>query len=321
MTAFLGPSTTIEMKHWKYLSPGDIVDVIAPSSYTSKKNVKAGVDYLKSLGLVVRLPKDLVRPDFVYANNTKKTLEHIKKAFYNKDSKAVWCLRGGSGGFRLMKELSKWKRPKHNKIFIGISDTTFIHMFLNQKWGWKTLHAPMVSMLGPKKTSRAEKKDLERVILGKSNKAIFNQLTPMNKAALKSKKISGEVVGGNLCIVESTVGTFYAPKFKNKIVFLEDIDERGYALERSLEHLRIAGVFNGIKAVVFGDFVGGEERDGKDFTMIALKRFAENSNFPVIRGVKSGHGALVRTLPFNTHAELFLGKKATLVVDTGGKSE
>lgn len=307
------------MKHWKYLSPGDIVDVIAPSSYTSRKNLKAGVDYLKSLGLVVRMPKDLVKPDFVYANTTKKTLQHMKKAFYAKDSKAVWCLRGGSGGFRLMKELSKWKRPKHQKIFLGISDTTFLHMFLNQKWGWATLHAPMVSMLGPKKTSRAEKKDLEKVILGKSNKAVFNKLTPMNRAALKTKKISSEVVGGNLCIVESTVGTFYAPKFKNKIVFLEDIDERGYALERSLEHLRIAGVFNGIKAVVFGDFVGGEERDGKDFTMIALKRFAENSPFPVVRGVKSGHGALVRTLPFNTHAELFLGKKATLVVDTGGE--
>lgn len=308
------------MKYWKYLAPGDIVDVVAPSSFTSRENFKAGVAYLESLGLIVRFPKDLVRPDFVYANTTKKSLEHMKKAFYNKESKAVWCLRGGSGGFRFMKELAKWKKPTHKKIFIGISDTTFIHMFLNQNWKWPTLHAPMVSMLGPKKTSRAERKDLERVIFGKSNKAVFNRLTPMNKAAMKNKKIVSEIIGGNLCIVESTVGTSYKPQFKGKIVFLEDIDERGYALERSLEHLRSAGVFDGVKAVVFGDFVGGEERDGKNFTMTALKRFAENSKFPVVRGVKSGHGALVRTLPFNTHTELFLGKKATLVVDTGGEA-
>lgn len=309
----------VRMKKWKYLKPGDIVDVIAPSSFTSKKNIKAGKEYLESFGLIVRIPKDLVKPDFVYANNTKKTLEHMKKAFYNKESKAVWCLRGGSGGFRLMKELSKWKKPKHKKIFVGISDTTFVHMFLNQKWNWQTLHAPMLSMLGPKKTSKVEKKDLEKIIFGKTNKAVFNKLVPMNKAALKNKKIAAEMVGGNLCIVESTVGTDYKPQFKNKIVFLEDIDERGYALERSLEHLRNAGVFKNIKAVVFGDFVGGEEKDGKDFTMIALKRFAENSPFPVVRGVKSGHGELVRALPFNTHAELFLGKKATLVVDSGGE--
>lgn len=308
------------MKHWKYLVPGDIVDVVAPSSFTSRENLKAGVAYLESLGLIVRMPKDLVRPDFVYANTTKKSLEHMKKAFYNKESKAVWCLRGGSGGFRFMKELAKWKKPKHTKIFLGISDTTFIHMFLNQNWKWPTLHAPMVSMLGPKRTSRAERKDLERVIFGKSNKAVFNRLTPMNKVALKNKKISSEIVGGNLCIVESTVGTTYAPKFKGKIVFLEDIDERGYALERSLEHLRSAGVFDGVKAVVFGDFVGGEEKNGRDLTLTALKRFAENSKFPVVRGVKSGHGALVRTLPFNTHSELFLGKKSTLVVDTGGEA-
>jgi muramoyltetrapeptide carboxypeptidase len=176
----------------------------------------------------------------------------------------------------------------------------------------------MVSMLGPKRSSRLERKDLEKVILGKTNKAIFNRLTPMNKHALKNKSIKAEVVGGNLCIVESTVGTFYAPKFSGKIVFLEDIDERGYALERSLEHLRSAGVFKGVKAVVLGDFVGGEERNGRDLTLTALKRFAENSPFPVVRGLKSGHGATVRTLPFNTHAELFLGKRATLVVDTGG---
>lgn len=307
------------MRNWKYLNPGDIVDVVAPSSYTSREKLKAGIAYLESLGLIVRMPKDLVRPDFVYANTTKKSLEHMKKAFYAKDSKAIWCLRGGSGAFRFMKELYKWKKPKTQKVFIGISDTTFIHMFLNQKWGWKTLHAPMISMLGPKSSSRKERKDLERVIFGKTNKAVFNHLVPMNDAAKKHKKLSGEIVGGNLCIVESTVGTFYGPRFKGKMVFLEDIDERGYALERSLEHLRSAGVFDGIKAVILGDFVGGEEKDGKDLTLTALRRFAENSKFPVVRGVKSGHGELVRTLPFNTHSELFLGKKATLVVDTGGE--
>lgn len=306
------------MAEWKYLKPGDIIDVIAPSSFCSRENLKAGVSYLENLGLEVRVPKDLVRPDFVYANNTKKTLDHIKKAFYNSESSAVWCLRGGSGGFRLMHEMYKWKKPKKHKIFVGISDTTFLHMFLNQKWNWPTLHAPMISMLGPKKSSRAERKDLEKVIFGKTDTVVFNRLTAMNKAALKSKSIKSDIVGGNLCIVESTVGTFYAPKFKDKIVFLEDIDERGYALERSLEHLRTAGVFKGVKAVILGDFVGGEERNGKDFTLTALKRFAENSPFPVVRGVKSGHGALVRTLPFHTPAELFLGKKSTLVVKTGG---
>ena len=135
---------------------------------------------------------------------------------------------------------------------------------------------------------------------------------------MRASQINAKIMGGNLCLVESTLGTKYAPDLRNKILFLEDIDERGYALERALEHLRHANAFKGIKAVLFGDFVGGIERDGKDLTLKALKRFAESSDFPVLRGVESGHGALVRSLPLNTRCELYTGKRGTLICETGG---
>jgi len=309
------------MKLWKYLKEGDIVDIIAPSSFCSKKEAKEGVRYLQSLGLQVRLPKDLVRPDFVYANSYENTLRQMKYAFYAKDSSAIWALRGGSGGFRFMEELKSWKKPSKVKVFVGISDTTFIHLFLNQHWSWPSLHAPMISMLGRRKKGAnevKERRDIENVIFGKKEEVVFSGLIPMNEAAKKYRNIHGLVGGGNLCIVESTTGTKYSPSFEGKIVFLEDIDERGYAIERSIEHLRNAGIFKGVRAVIFGDFVGGQERNGSDLTIPALKRFAQRSSFPVLRGVPSGHGPVVRALPFQTKSTLVLSHSPQLICHTGG---
>jgi muramoyltetrapeptide carboxypeptidase len=309
------------MKQWKYLKEGDIVDVIAPSSFCAKKEAQEGVRYLQSLGLQVRYPKDLVRPDFVYANSYENTIKQMKTAFYAKDSSAIWALRGGSGGFRFMEEMLKWKKPSKTKVFVGISDTTFVHLFLNQKWKWPSLHGPMISMLGARKKGAnevKERRDLEKVIFGRTEEVVFSGLHPMNIAAKKKKNIHGLLSGGNLCIVESTLGTRYEPKFNGQIVFLEDIDERGYAIERSLEHMRNAGTFNGVRAVVFGDFVGGRESNGRDLTVKALSRFAMNSNFPVLKGLKSGHGSLVRALPLNTKSTLILSSSSKLICKTGG---
>lgn len=305
--------------NWQYLHPGDIIDVVAPSSWGSREDMKAGIQFLESLGLIVRVPKKLITPDFVYANEAKVVLKSLKKAFYNSDSKAIWCLRGGSGTFRLIPEMQSWKKPKKTKLFVGISDITLLHLFLNEKWDWPTLHAPMINMLAPRRSSKKERDDLKKVIFGQSNVNVFNKLIPMNNSAKKPKSIKAKMVGGNLCLVESTLGTKYSVNFKDKFVFLEDIDERGYALERSLAHLENANSFNKVKGVIFGDFVGGAERDGRDYTLKALKRFAERSPFPVLRGVESGHGSLVRSLPLNTMCELFTGSRGTLVCQTGGR--
>jgi muramoyltetrapeptide carboxypeptidase len=307
------------MKQWTYLKPGDVVDVIAPSSYCSKAEIRSGLTYLKSLGLQVRYPAGLVKPDFVYANTVQKTLEYIRWAIYNKESKAIWSLRGGSGTFRLMTDLYKWKKPSHVKLFVGISDITLLHVFLNQKWNWPTLHGPMISMLGRSKAHTLEKKSLESVILGHKDEVEFGGLIPLNEKAKKSFSINAPMLGGNLCLVESSLGTPYEVSFRGAIAFLEDIDERGYALERTFYHLENSKALLGARAVVFGDFVGGNERDGSNLTHIALKRMASRLNIPVFKGLPSGHGVIVKSVPLNTPCRLTGGYRGKLICKTGGK--
>ncbi len=306
-------------KKWKYLQPGDIVDIVAPSSYCSKSEIQSGILYLQSLGLQVRYPPGLVKPDFVYANTEKKTLDFIKWAIYNKQSKAIWSLRGGSGTFRLMNSLYKWKRPSHTKLFVGISDITLLHLFFNQKWNWPTLHGPMISMLGRSKASSVEKKSLEQVIFGKIAEVTFANLIPLNQRAHKGSAVRAPILGGNLCLVESSLGTPYEISFDGKIAFLEDIDERGYAIERTFYHLENSKAFRGVRAVVFGDFVGGNERDGRNLSNAALRRFGERFRVPVFKGLPSGHGAVVKSLPLNTKSYLVCGSRGRLTCETGGK--
>ena len=305
-------------KYWEYLKPGDIVDVVAPSSWCSQVEFDLGVKYLASLGLQIRFPKNIFKPDFIYANSMATTLDHLKKAFYSPDSKAIWCARGGAGSFRFLSELKKWRVPQITKVFIGLSDITTLHVFLNQKWNWPTLHGPMISMLTPQKASRAERQDLERVIFGKTPEQLFLNLIPMNKYAQDKRRINGPILVGNLCFLQNNLGTPWQPKSRDRIVFFEDIDERGYEVERMLVHLENARFFKDVSAVVIGEFVGGLEKDGRDLVKVALKRFAERMKIPVVKGVKSGHGSFVRTLPLNTPATLTTGKTCQLVVETGG---
>lgn len=277
------------------------------------------MEYLASLGLEMRTPKNIFRPDFIYANSIQDTIEHLRQAFYSPDSKAIWCARGGAGTFRFLSELKKWKVPRKTKMFIGLSDITTFHIFLNQHWNWPTLHGPMISMLGLKKAVAAERKDLERVIFGKIQTQVFSNLKPMNKYAQQGRILRGPVLGGNLCLFQNSMGTPWQPRGNGKILFFEDVDERGYEVERMLMHLENAGIFRGVKAVVLGEFIGGTEKSGKNLVYVALQRFADRMKFPVLKGVKSGHGPLVRTLPLNTPAQLETGKRGELIVHTGAK--
>lgn len=266
----------------------------------------------------MRTPKNIFHPDFIYANSMSETLEHLKTAFYSPDSKAIWCARGGAGAFRFLSQLKKWRVPQKTKLFIGLSDITTLHIFLNQKWNWPTLHGPMIAMLVPSKTSRTERADLERVIFGDTTEQVFNNLTPMNRYAFEKSKIKGPILGGNLCLIQNNLGTPWQATARDRIVFFEDIDERGYEVERMLMHLENARFFKNVSAVVIGEFIGGKEKDGRDLVKVALKRFADRMKVPVVKGVKSGHGPFVRTLPLNTPATLITGKRSQLIVETGG---
>jgi len=309
---------TMNKKSWSVLQKNDIVDIIAPASHSPLNRLDDGIRWIEDLGLIPHVPEDIIKSDAFFAAPLEIQLRHLKRAIYS-DSKAIWCLRGGYGSMRLVPHLLKLRPPKKPKLFVGFSDITSLHLFFSQQWGWPVIHGRTISQLHPDLAHTPDRKFLKDMIFGKKKEMTFRNLKPLNEHALINRTVEGSITGGNLRILQSSLGTSWELKAKGKILFIEDVGERGYSIDRMLEQMIQAKVIDkGLKAVVFGDFTEGLEKDGKDLTDVALKRFAERVSYPVLKGLPVGHGHETNyPVPFNTYSELKLGKKSSLTCSYG----
>lgn len=304
-------------KSWSVLHKNDIVDIIAPASHSPLNRLEDGIKWVESTGLIPYIPKDIINTDVFFAAPLKTQVEHLKRALYS-DSKAIWCLRGGYGSMRLIPHLLKLKPPKKPKLFVGFSDITALHLFFSQEWNWPVIHGRTISQMNPDLKNTPDRKFLRDVIFGKKNEMTFKKLIPMNDLAKKEKQIKARITGGNLRIIQSSIGTEWEMQAKGKIVFIEDVGERGYSIDRMFEQLVQTKIMDKkLKAVVFGDFTEGHEKDGRDLTLEALQRFADKVPYPVLRGLPAGHGEVNYPVPFNTDCVLELGKSGALTCSYG----
>lgn len=304
---------------WSFVNKHDVVDIIAPASQSPLSRLEDGLKWVEKIGLTPRVPLDIIKTDAFFAAPLEIQLRHLKEALYS-DSKIIWCLRGGYGSMRLIPHLLKFKPPKKPKLLIGFSDITSLHLFFTQHWKWPTLHARTISQMHPDLTKTPDRKLLQDIIFGKTTDKTFKRLVPLNQAARKESLIKGTITGGNLRIIQSSLGTSWQIDPKGKILFIEDVAERGYSVDRMLEQMFQAKLIDkSLKAIVFGDFTEGLEKDGKDLTPVAMKLFAERVPYPVFSGLKAGHDAVTNyPIPFNTPCELLTGKSGQLHCTYGG---
>jgi muramoyltetrapeptide carboxypeptidase len=309
-------------KSWSFLTPGDTVHVIAPASNSPLNKLQDGLRWIEGIGLRPHVPLDIIQTDLFFAAPLSAQLLHMRAALES-EAKAIWCLRGGYGSMRLIPHLMKMKKPKRPKLFIGFSDITALHLFFSQEWNWPVIHGRTVSQMSPELGKTPDRQLLKKIIFGKVQSFTFKGLSPMNPAAEKSRLIKGKITGGNLRILQSSLGTNWELSSKGKILFIEDVGERGYSIDRMLEQLVQAEIINrGVKAIVFGDFTEGHEKDGRDLTWNALQSFAERVPYPVLRGLPAGHGLESNfPVPFNTDCELETGKRGYLTCTFGGSKE
>jgi muramoyltetrapeptide carboxypeptidase len=297
------------------LAPGDIVDVVAPGFRCSPEQLAGGIRFLKRQGLIPRVPPDLFGPDLLCANTDAQRYSQLRKALYARDSRAVWGVRGGYGAIRIIQRLQTLKPPAHPKLVIGYSDVTTLHQLLNQFWGWPSLHGPFLDRLGGTNMREEDRRELDAVLFRGERHTVFADLAPLNAAARRRQLISGKLTGGNLTVLQSTLATALQRR-PSGILFLEDVGERGYRIDRMLEHLRQAGVLRNLKAIVFGTFLGGAETDGSNLGPAVLARFAQSVAIPVLAGMEAGHGPGQRPVFLHTRAELRCGTDAQLSVRT-----
>jgi muramoyltetrapeptide carboxypeptidase len=302
----------MKMKKYQTLQKGDVVEVIAPAYGIKPTEVEKICDYIRSLGLTPRVPDDLLEGDIICSAPLKTRFKHLKNALYAEDSKAIWCVKGGSGSPQLIPLLEQLTPPAKQKLFIAFSDITSIHFFLNQKWGWQTVHGPILWQIIRDRIDEASITQIENVILGRDYKREFElkNITPN----LPAQTINSDaIIGGNLKLVQCSIATCWAIQPKNKILLFEDINERPYQIDRALTHILQSKLFDGAAAIIFGDFEGGEIEVDMPIIEQVLERFAAQINIPVFKCTGIGHTV--------TNYAIHFGAPAKINVSASGNSE
>jgi muramoyltetrapeptide carboxypeptidase len=304
------------MKSWQPLKAGDIVDIISPGSGSRPEDVQLSLELLQSWGLRPRLSKKTFSPHPFHSNEDEVRLSLLKQALQAKDSKVIWCLRGGYGANRLLPDLAKFRAPMPSKLLVGYSDITSLHLFLDQKWKWICLHAGLLETLVGGRLSLSQVEETRRVLFGEQTSVSF-ELEALNNAAEKVKKLKAPLRGGNMVVLASTLGTPFQLQLNDRFLILEEVGERGYRIDRMFTQLAQSGALKGCRGIFLGEFLYGDERDGSNFVSFAIERFAAQCSVPVFRGLPAGHGALNRPLFLGTPAELVKEKKGwTMTVST-----
>ena len=304
------------------LKLGDIIDIIVPSSAPIDDQWITGFQILQSWGFRPRLAKGSFSPWLFHSNKNQKRSSFLNQAFFNTKSSAVWMLRGGYGLQKLMPSFIKgYSKNSKKKLFIGYSDGTVLHLYLNSQ-KQRTLQAPLICEL-PKLSNR-ELAHLKNILLGLKKEQVFKNLSCFSKEDFKKNKIKKKkqiktlkapIMGGNLTLLSSSVGTPWFPSFKSHFLFIEDVNEEDYKVDRLLHHLFYSGSLKGVKALLFGNFY---PLSNNSLKIKVLKSFSDVCPIPMIFGLPFGHKKLHQPLPLETPAELSIqGDKADLKISWG----
>ncbi len=301
---------------WQALSQGDVVDVIAPGFRCAREVIPLAAEFLKSWGLKPRIPKNIFGRDLLCTNPVEERFRQFKTALLAKESKVIWCLRGGYGSLHLLPHLQQMKRPRQPKLVIGLSDVTSLHTFLVEEWGWTVLHTTLLDRPAQGQVRPTELKLLRQVLFGERQEVEFGNLKGINALAKSQKTIRAPIIGGNLTVLQSHLATPFEWDARGKMLFIEDIGERGYRVDRILTQFEQSGKLQGVRALLVGEFIGGVDPDKRDRVMPVIRQFAEHLKIPVVAGIQNGHGTVQRPIAFGPAATLKLGKSLKLICPT-----
>lgn len=248
----------------------------------------------------------LYKKDLLCASDIDSRVKELKKAFSKKTSgEIVWSLRGGYGMQEVLPYLKKTDF-KEKKIYLGFSDGTALHYFLNKNLGVASVHSPHANAAFQKLTNTKINSKIKALLENPNEYSdVFKGLKLLNTSG--KKQVIGNVIGGNLTTLVALIGTKYDMGCSGDVLFLEEVEEPAYKVNRMLTHLDQSGFLKGVRAVVFGHFSHSNKAQEKLIKKV-LKRWACRYKFPVVSGMQAGH-IHSKNNPF------WLGKKSKLMLD------
>ena len=291
----------------KRLEKGDCIGLISPAGgVKDKKSTMKGVEYLESLGFKVKIGKNAFKINGFLAGTDRERLSDLHQMFADKRVDAIICFRGGYGTSRLLSSIDYNLIKKNPKIFCGYSDITALHLAILKKTNLVTFHSPMVVSVFSDDKRKFTENNLFDILSNPENEKEYPIPKRWKKLEVINKgKVEGRLIGGNLSIVISTLGTPYEIETKNKIVFLEDIGEESYRLDRYLTHLLNAKKLYDAAGIIIGVNVDCEpenktQQSSREDFIERLKPLKK----PLILGFPFGHIDNQITIPYGIRAFL-----------------
>jgi muramoyltetrapeptide carboxypeptidase len=296
-----------------YLKAGDTIAIVAPSGVLNnrEKEIDHAKTLLKSWGLNVIIGEHVFSKSGHFAGADDERTEDFQKALNNPSVKAIWSARGGYGTVRILDKLNYTKFKKHPKWVIGYSDITALHNQLNNI-GSESIHALMA-------TSLTDDLDDIKDNVSSFKNAIFGNPLSYIVESSKYNKIgttTGQLVGGNLTLLHTMLGSKTSIDTTGKILFFEEIGEYAYHIDRMLQSLKRAGYFNNCKGLIVGSISKVRENTtpwGKPIEQLILDVVSEY-NFPVLFNFPAGHDDENRAMILGRTIQLTVGKGQSTVV-------
>lgn len=294
-----------------YLKKGDTIMIVSPGGRIKDKHaLDAGIELANHWGLVVFFGNHMLSEDHTFAGNDAERTEDLQKALDDSSIKAIWASRGGYGTIRVVDDLDFEGFRKHPKWIIGFSDITVLHNKVHDL-GYQSIHAHMPLTLELENLVQEESiETLHRALFGKK----LDYRIPASDRNRQGQGM-GQLVGGNLSIVYSMLASDTNLEMDGKILFIEDVGEALYHIDRMLISLKRAGYFKNCKGLIVGDFRLKENTDnpfGMTLEEIVLDA-VEGTDFPVIFNFPAGHLDDNRALRLGSSVEIrSTDKKARL---------
>jgi muramoyltetrapeptide carboxypeptidase len=284
------------------LRPGDTVGIVAPASNIKQAELEAGCKALRQAGYVPFYFDSILEKDLYFAGSVERRARELEEMFVRDEVRAIVCARGGYGANYLLHELDFEKIKAHPKIFVGYSDITTLLTYFHDTAGLVTFHGPMAA----KDWSHENGVDLPSWQAALSGAAAWD--VPMDEAvsALVDGDAEGVLYGGCLSILVASLGTPYEIKATGTILFLEDLAVKPYQIDRMLMQLKLAGLLDSVRGIVFGEMLDCVQTANQGYTLQeVVTRIVGDLQVPVAFGVKSGHVSSGNiTLPFGVRARL-----------------
>jgi muramoyltetrapeptide carboxypeptidase len=277
--------------------PNDTVEFIAPASKFNPDILPKVSDLMRKWGLKAKISCPMSESELFCTTGEKERFEVLRQALADPEVKAIWVTWGGYGCCHLLPYLDQLPKPPTPKLLMGFSDTTMLHNFVHKKWHWPSLHCSSAHQTALNKISKESIEALKGLIFGEPYSLA---LTPMNGHC---KNVTAPVVGGNLSIVASTLGTPWQIETEGRFLFLEETGEAAYRVDRMLHQLLQAGLLNGLSGLIFGEFIQRETQVADRQTIQVLNQWAAKLPIPIF-SCKVGHAMDNYPIPLNCDAEL-----------------